>query len=222
MTPSARDRRTPAGAPPVAETTLLWALRRLSSALAATADGRVRVATGLVAAFPGARAVGPAYCVTGTAGDNLALHEAIYEAPSASVIVAGLMGTASAGHWGELLSLAASGQGLAGLVVTGAIRDQVDVARHGFPVFHQGLDPRPASKVFPGRHGLDAQIADVTVNTGDFVCADVDGVAVVPADALAEVLVAAMALEQKEATIARRISAGETTLAILDLPRGKR
>ena len=44
----------------------------------------------------------------------------------------------------ELMALDARGQGIAGLVVDGAVRDSGPVAKLGFPVFHAGLAPRAA------------------------------------------------------------------------------
>jgi 4-hydroxy-4-methyl-2-oxoglutarate aldolase len=57
----------------------------------------------------------------------------------------------------------------------------------------------------------------VRVDPGDLVCADADGVAIVPAADAAEVLAAAEALEQSELGILAAIGRGETTVDILAL-----
>src|SRR5262245_12376059 len=99
------------------------ALDALTSALAASADPEVRVILGLSPVVRTARITAAAYTIQGVAGDNLALHHALASAPAGTVIVAELEGSASAGHWGELMSQAAQARGLAGLVIAGPIRD---------------------------------------------------------------------------------------------------
>ena len=60
--------------------------------------------------WAGARLCGPAFTVQGAGGDNLALHHAVLQAPSGSVLVADA-GGARFGHWGESSAVAASTAG---------------------------------------------------------------------------------------------------------------
>jgi 4-hydroxy-4-methyl-2-oxoglutarate aldolase len=190
----------------------------LTSALAASADPEVRVVTGLSPVARTARLMAPAYTVKGRTGDNLALHHALASAPAGSVIVAELEGSVSAGHWGELMTQAAQVRGLAGLVLAATIRDVVDIERLGFAVFHRGTDPRQTSKLFPGQLEVPVRIMDTLVEPGDLICADVDGIAVVPRARIDAVRGEAMRIADKERRAAERIQAGETTLEVFSLP----
>ncbi|MGF6796967.1 regulator of RNase E activity RraA [Paraburkholderia youngii] len=55
---------------------------------------------------------------------------------------------------------------------------------------------------------------DVTVEAGDLIVADEDGVVAIPVARVAEVIAAAQAREAREADQMRRIREGESTLAI--------
>lgn len=190
----------------------------LTSALAASAHPEVRVILGLAPAYRSAWIVADAYPVATVAGDNLALHRALVSAPSGSVIVAHLDGPASAGHWGELMSQAAQVRGLAGLILAGAVRDLGEIERLRFPVFHEGTDPRPATKHEPGMLGVSAQIHGTLVEPGDLVCADADGIAIVPARLIREVLESARTIRGRELDLFDRVAAGESTVDLLGLP----
>lgn len=84
--------------------------------------------------------------------------------------------------WGELLTNVCLARGAAGVVTDGLVRDVQAVRALGFPVFAGGTIPYDIN----GRYevtgtGEPALIDGVTVEHGDLVVGDVDGVAVVPA-----------------------------------------
>jgi len=60
-----------------------------------------------------------------------------------------------------------------------------------FPVFSKGIMPRGPGKQGPGTINTSVECAGVTVNPGDLIVGDCDGVAVVPRDRIEEVLQAA-------------------------------
>jgi 4-hydroxy-4-methyl-2-oxoglutarate aldolase len=192
----------------------------LTSAAVATAGrDRVGVIAGLTPAWRGAAVAGPAFTAAGIAGDNLVLHRALAEAAPASVVVAALRGDAATGHWGELMCIAAAAAGIAGVVVSAAVRDLAQIEARRFPVFHDGVAPRPAAKSHRGELGVAVSIAGVTIAPGDLVVADLDGIAVVPGTFVDEVLAAVAQLEQREAELVRAIESGTSTLDALGLPR---
>src|SRR5690348_17079651 len=59
---------------------------------------------------------GPAFTVAAAAGDNLAVHLALAEAPAGSVLVVAAGGELRRGFWGEVMTEAALARGIAGLV----------------------------------------------------------------------------------------------------------
>lgn len=185
----------------------------------ATAGGdRVRVILGLPPAWHGAAAVGPAFTASGVAGDNLVLHHALAEAPAGSVIVAALTGDTPAGHWGELMCVAAGAAGIAGVVVSGTVRDLARIEARRFPVFHRGVGPRPAAKKHAGALACPVTVAGATVSPGDLVVADADGIAVVPHASVDDVLADVAANQRREAEVAALLERGVTTLEALGLP----
>ena len=83
--------------------------------------------------------------------------------------------------WGELLTTASIARGAHGCVTDGLVRDTKAIRELRFPVFHGGIGPLDSK----GRGevcALDVPIecAGVTVNPGDLVFGDADGVVVVP------------------------------------------
>src|SRR5689334_1465569 len=122
----------------------------------------------LKAAWIGARISAPAYPVTCTAGDNLAIHVAVAEAPAGSVIVASVGDEPERGYWGEVLTTGAEARGLAGLVIDGGVRDASALEAHGFPVYSSMIALRGATKIHAGRAGGQALVGEVHVQQGDW------------------------------------------------------
>jgi 4-hydroxy-4-methyl-2-oxoglutarate aldolase len=169
------------------------------------------------AAWPGARISAPAFPVTCAAGDNLAIHVAVAEAPPGSVLVVSVGIEAERGYWGEVLTTGAEARGIAGLVIDGGVRDLSALEAHGFPVFSTTIALRGATKEHPGRVGGWSIVGDVQVEQDDWIVADADGVAVVPHTKLADVLAAGQAREAKEAKYFEELRAGRTTIELLAL-----
>src|SRR6478736_1335546 len=115
------------------------------------------------AAWPGARISAPAFPVTCAAGDNLAVHVAVAEAPAGHVLVASVGVEPERGYWGEVLTTGAEARGLAGLVIDGGVRDVSALEAHGFPAFSSMIALRGATKEHPGRVGGQAVVGDVLV-----------------------------------------------------------
>jgi 4-hydroxy-4-methyl-2-oxoglutarate aldolase len=160
---------------------------------------------------------GPAYPVRCTPGDNLAIHVAAARAPEGSVLVVDVGDVAERGYWGEVLTRGAQARGLAGLVIDGGVRDVAALEERGFPVFSALIALTGASKSSPGTVGAPVEVGGVTVEAGDWVVGDVDGVVVVPGGRLDEVLEAGSARTEKELGFFSALAAGDTTLSLLDL-----
>ena len=165
----------------------------------------------------GAEVVGPAVPVRCTPGDNLGIHVGVTVAPPGSVLVVDVGEERELGFWGEVLTTAALARGIAGLVIDGCVRDVDALAAHGFPVFSSGVALTGATKEMPGSVNREVVAGDVEVEAGDWIVGDVDGVAVVPRDALDEVLAAAQARTEKEAGLFDALQAGKTTIELLGL-----
>jgi 4-hydroxy-4-methyl-2-oxoglutarate aldolase len=169
------------------------------------------------AAWSGARISAPAYPVTCAAGDNLAIHVAVAEAPAGAVIVASVGAETERGYWGEVLTTGAEARGIVGLVIDGGVRDVSALETHGFPVFSSTIALRGATKEHAGRVGGQSLVGDVLVHAGDWIVADADGVTIVPIKAIDDVLAAGRAREGKEAGFFEALRAGKTTVELLGL-----
>lgn len=179
-------------------------------------------AAGKIGALPSAikpmaagfRVCGPAFTVHGPGEDNLWLHRAMVAAKPGDVLVAYVSGHYEAGYWGEIMSTGALVAKLGGLVIDGCVRDGDLLKEIGFPVFARGLCTRGTGKDFGARGWLNApvMIGDVTIQAGDLVAGDSDGVVVVPRERVASVVKASAEREAKEADIIKKLRQGETTL----------
>jgi 4-hydroxy-4-methyl-2-oxoglutarate aldolase len=167
--------------------------------------------------WSGASIAAPAYPVTCTPGDNLAVHVAVTRAPRGSVLCVDVGLVPDRGYWGEVLTTAAEAAGLAGLVLDGGVRDVGALKAHRFPVFSAGVALTGATKDKPGMVGVPARVGGVLVSFGDWVVGDHDGVTFVPGGTLDAVLTAGRAREAKEAGFFEALRSGSTTLELLGL-----
>jgi regulator of RNase E activity RraA len=133
---------------------------------------------------------GTAVTVETRAGDNLMIHAALKIAQAGDVLVVNTHGDISVGGWGELTTLMSIRKALAGLVIDGAVRDSLELAASGFPVFCRGVNPCGGGKEGTGQVNLPISCGGVAVHPGDVIVGDADGVVVVPL-AMAEQVMAA-------------------------------
>jgi 4-hydroxy-4-methyl-2-oxoglutarate aldolase len=180
-------------------------------------SGGVPMAPRICAVWRGARLSAPAFPVTCSTTDNLAIHVAVAEAPTGSVLVVDVGDDGARGYWGEVLTTGAQARGLKGLVIDGGVRDVDALEAHGFPVFSTMIALRGATKQQPGRVGLPANVGGVEVDVGDWIVGDADGVTVIPAGRLDDVLAAGRARAAKEQQYFDELRAGRTTMELLSL-----
>jgi regulator of RNase E activity RraA len=100
---------------------------------------------------------------------------------------------------GGLMGTAMAARGYAGAVIDGGVRDVAYLRKIGFPVYATGIVP--STSVHHYRFGgsqIPVTCDGVTVNAGDIVAADSDGVVVVPRGRAQEVLTLAQQMDFKE------------------------
>jgi 4-hydroxy-4-methyl-2-oxoglutarate aldolase len=180
----------------------------------------VRVMTGLTTFVGRPYLCGPALTCACVPGDNLAMHAAIYQAAPGSVIVCDGAGTTSTALVGEFMATEAANRGLAGIVVSGPVRDIEDLARLGLPVLCTGTAPGQSAKAGLLSVGQPVVVGGALVRTGDQIIADQDGAVVVPAGAWPGVRTDAGALAAREDEVRRRLAAGERLADIQGLDLG--
>jgi 4-hydroxy-4-methyl-2-oxoglutarate aldolase len=150
---------------------------------------------------PGTTLVGQARTVTCMVGDNAAIHVAIGLAKPGEILVVDARAHVDTAVWGGIMTRAAMQQGLAGLVLDGAVRDAAEIRDLGFPVFAAGIVPTGPSKGFGGIIDGPIACAGAAVKSGDIILGDDDGIAVVPLERQAELLDASREkIRQEQAT----------------------
>ncbi len=168
------------------------------------------------AVWSGATVAGPAYPVTCAPADNLAIHAAVAEAPSGSVLVVAAA-PVERGYWGEVLTTGAEARGLRGLVIDGGVRDVAALEAHRFPVFSSAIALTGAAKARGGRIGGESRVGEVDVDLGDWVVADRDGVVVIPRGEISATIERGRARAEKESVMFSSLRDGATTVELLDL-----
>lgn len=90
--------------------------------------------------------------------------------------------------WGELMSTISKNKGVAGCICDSQVRDCVKIIEMNFPVFYAGIRPLDSKgRGMVTGYDVPIQCGGVTVNPGDLIFADFDGVVVVPKDIESEV-----------------------------------
>lgn len=125
--------------------------------------------------------------------------QAIDSGGAGSVYVMQVEDGADIAGMGGLMGTAMFARGFSGAVVDGGVRDLPQLKRIGFPVFSTGAVPSTSvgHYRFAGVN-IPVDCGGVRVNANDIVVADQDGVAVVPREHAAEVLVLAERLDNSE------------------------
>ena len=166
--------------------------------------------------YPHFRCAGSAVTVHSPAGDNLWLHRALELVQPGDVLVVFTSGAYEYGYWGEIMGTMARVRALAGLVIDACVRDGVLLGEIGVPVFSRGVCIRGTGKDFGAVGWINHPVAigDVVVKAGDLIVGDADGVVAIPHARAQEVISAAQRRETDEASILKRLEAGETTLSV--------
>jgi 2-keto-4-pentenoate hydratase/2-oxohepta-3-ene-1,7-dioic acid hydratase in catechol pathway/regulator of RNase E activity RraA len=125
------------------------------------------------------------------------------------VIVIEARGNAGSGTLGDILALRARARGAAGIVTDGGVRDHATVAGIDLPVFSQGGHPAVLGRYHvPWEHGVTIACGGATVQPGDIIVGDDDGVIVIPPALAEEIADATLAQEDEDAWIAAQVEAG--------------
>ena len=133
--------------------------------------------------------------------------DAIDESPKGSVIVIAIGGETNVAVWGGLMTAGAEVNGHAGAVLDGGVRDVTEIRRDsGFQVFSRSVSPSTTVGRFKTLSAnVPVTCGGVTVNPGDLIVGDPDGVVVVPKEHVEAVLKMATEIEVREAEQARLI-----------------
>jgi 4-hydroxy-4-methyl-2-oxoglutarate aldolase len=185
-------------------------LARLGSATVYEAGGRGGyVDADLYQAVPGSRAAGPARTVLCGQDDNLMVHAVMAEAQPGEVLVLTMPEPRPVALLGDLLATQAQAAGVAAILIDASIRDAQELAEMGLPIWARWVRVKGAGKSQAGEINVPVTVGGASINPGDVLVLDADGVAVVPQDQVERFLTASQAREEKEAIKREKLRAGE-------------
>ena len=165
----------------------------------------------------GVRLAGSAVTVSSHPGDNLMIHAAVEVCEEGDVLVVTNTAPSTHGMFGELLACSLMARGVGGLVIDAGVRDTLELRALGFPVWSRHVSCQGTVKASPGSVNVPVVLGGVVVAPGDVVCADDDGVVVVPGDEAGWALEQATARIAKEDETRTRLRAGELGLDLYGL-----
>lgn len=141
--------------------------------------------------------------------------DAIQASSPGDVIVIDNRGDLQNNCWGEILSMGALKQGVAGVVVDGAVRDVDACEDFGFPVHARGTVPVTArGRIVQEAWNVPVRLGDIAVRPGDVVVADVNGVVAIAIANLERVLETAERIFDKEMQMVEALRAGRSMVEV--------
>lgn len=152
--------------------------------------------------------VGPAFTVR-CRDDFLPVLRAVEAAAPGDVIVVDGGGREIA-LAGELFARGALVRGLGGIIIDGGYRDMAYVSGCDLPVYSRFVTPLAGTAVKLGELQIPVTCGGVTVNPGDLILADVEGVIVLDPARAEQLLEQATAIKDTEARAIDALNAGAT------------
>ena len=132
---------------------------------------------------------GPAFTVKCRAGDNLALHADLNYCQEGDVLVVSNEEDNTRALMGEvMMAYLYQVKKVAGIILDGPIRDIDEIGKWDFPVYATGTTPGGPYKEGPGELNVPISCGGVSINAGDIILADPDGIICIPRNDAAAIL----------------------------------
>ena len=191
---------------------------RIPTAILSDALGRLgTMSAAIKPVAKGMRLTGIAHTVRCYPGDYLTLLKALAEATEGEVLVVDGGGMLEAALLGRMMVLEARRKDIQGFVIDGAVRDLRDLEEVGVPVFTRAATPR----VGTAEHLRETQVPIIcggaSVQPGDIVHGDEDGVVVFSPKKLRAVATRALEIQRHEAEVVRKLRRGRPLAELVKL-----
>lgn len=161
---------------------------------------------------PGARCAGRAFTVKFepvTAGELAPAADYIDEAPEGSVIVLDNGGITYCTVWGDILSYTAQQRAVAGTVIYGMCRDSAGSRQINYPLFALGSYMKSGkNRVRMVAHTVPITIGQTTIQPGDWILGDDDGVLAIPFHLAGAAIEVARRITEMEDRVREAVSSG--------------
>ncbi|ARG96596.1 RraA family protein [Legionella micdadei] len=164
----------------------------------------------------GTKLIGPAYTIQYSLYEKKpntfrGAADYIDSVPAKSVIVIDNKGRSDCTTWGDILTQVAIHKKIAGTIVHGAVRDAACIRAAKYPVYCAAVYMRSGkNRVYKSAEQCPLMVNGVTINPGDFILGDDDGVLVIPQHLVDEVISKAENIQATESKIITAVKAGST------------
>jgi 4-hydroxy-4-methyl-2-oxoglutarate aldolase len=165
----------------------------------------------------GSRVAGPARIALCVSGDNTMVHAAVAHANPGDILVLTSDEPAPIALVGELIATQAQVQGVAGILVDGAVRDLDELAAIGLPIWARFVRAQGATKGGVGKLDVPVVVGGAEIRPGDLVVMDCDGAMALPSARVDDVLPLALERAEHERKMRQRYAAGELSYEIQGL-----